>query len=75
MVGGCHLRRAEIEHPARNEAAENGNVGDNDGNIVFNVIDAIVNRVSPVRHVDDVQAVTVGEVDLRSANTCHTACM
>ena len=52
--------RAEVEYPARYKAAQDWDIGYNDGNIVFDVIDAVVDRVGPVRDVDGVEAITVG---------------
>jgi hypothetical protein len=54
---------AEVEDPARDETAENGNVGDNDSDVVFNVADAVINGIGPVRVVDGVEPVAVGKVD------------
>jgi hypothetical protein len=40
--------RLEIENPAGNETAQNRNVGNDDGDVVFDVVDAIVDWVCPV---------------------------
>lgn len=39
---------AKVEDPAGDEAAENRYVGHDDGDVVFNVVDAVVDWVGPV---------------------------
>jgi hypothetical protein len=44
----------KIEHPSRDESAQNWDVGNNNGDIVFDMIDAEVDRVGPVRLVKEI---------------------
>jgi hypothetical protein len=39
----------KIKHPARDEASEDGYVGDDYGYVVLDVVDAVVDRIRPVR--------------------------
>lgn len=50
---------AEVEDPARNEATKNGDIRNDDGDIVFDVIDAKVDWVRPIRLEQRVQSVAV----------------
>ena len=59
---------AEVEDPASDKVAENGDVGYNDGDVVFNVVDAVVDRIRPVGLEERVQTVTVRKIDLSSAD-------
>ena len=40
--------RFEVENPAGDETAQNWHVGDDDSDVVFDVVDAIVDWVRPV---------------------------
>lgn len=50
---------AEVEDPAGDETAENRDVSYNDGDIVFDVVDAVVDWIGPVGLEERVQTVTV----------------
>lgn len=63
--------RLEVEDPSRHQAAQNRDVGDDDGHVVFNVANAVVDRVGPVSLEFGVEAVAVLQVDLSAANGCH----
>ena len=39
---------AKVEDPARDEATENRYVGHDDGDVVFNVVDAVVDWIGPI---------------------------
>ena len=45
--------------PAGDEAAENGDVGYNDGDIVFDVVDAVIDWIGPVGLEECEQTVAV----------------
>ena len=59
---------AEVEDPAGDEATEDGDVGDDDGNVVLNVVDTVVNWVRPVGLEEREQPVTVRQVDFGGAD-------
>lgn len=67
---GLHGSRlcTEIEHPARNQASQNGNICNDNSDIVLDVVDAVVNRIRPVGLEKGVQSVTVGQVYFGGAN-------
>jgi hypothetical protein len=66
---------AEIEYPSCDETTKDRNIGHNDSNVIFDMVYAVVDRVSPVRVIDGVKAVAVGEIDLSAANSCHAEIM
>lgn len=65
--------RAKIEDPARDEAAQNGDVCDYYSDVVFDVVYAVVDWVGPVGLEEIVEPVVVREIDFCSANGCNTS--
>lgn len=63
---------AEVEDPAGYETAQDGDVGDNDGDVVFDVADAEVDGVGPVGLEEGIEAVAVLEVDFGGAACGHS---
>lgn len=63
---------AEIEDPAGDETAQDGNVGYDDGHVVFNVADAVVDWVGPVRLEECVEAIAVLEIYLCGTDRSDT---
>ena len=63
---------AKIKHPAGNETAQDRYIGDDDGDVVFDMADAIVNWVRPVRLEEAVETIAILEVDFGAADGCNT---
>lgn len=62
----------EIKNPASDETAQNGNIGDDDGNVVLDVIDTVIDGISPVRLLNTVETVAIGKIDFGGANSGNT---
>lgn len=62
----------EIEDPPSNEASQDGNVCDDNCDVVLNMTDAVVDWICPVRFEKAVQAVAVREVDLCGTDASDT---
>ena len=58
----------EVEDPACYQTAEDGDVCDDDGDVVFNVVDAVVDWVGPVGLERDKEAVAVRQIDFGGAD-------
>jgi hypothetical protein len=69
-----HGRRLglEVEYPTCDEAAQNRNIGYNDGDIVLNMTDAIVNRVGPVGLERSKESVAIRKIDFGCTDCCDT---
>ena len=66
---------SKIEHPARDKSAQDWYVGNDDCNVIFNVIHAVIDWVCPVGMEEAVETIAVRQVDLRRANGCDTVVM
>lgn len=64
--------RFEVKDPARDQAAEDGYVGDDDGDVIFDVIDAVINWVGPVGFEETVDTIAIGEVNFSSTDGGYT---
>jgi hypothetical protein len=69
-----HGRRfgSEVENPSCNETAENWYVGYDDGYVVLDVVDTVVDWICPVRVEQCVKSVAVRKVDFCSTDCSNT---
>lgn len=54
---------SKIKHPSRHQSPEDGDIGNDDGYVVFNVVDAVVDRVCPIWLILCEESVTICKVD------------
>ena len=62
---------SKIKDPAGDEAAHDGNIGHNDGDVVLDVIDAKIDRVGPIRFEKGEEAVAIRQVDFGRTDGCN----